>query len=86
MDKVIKLQSLQGSGFDANKKICQFDIPSGSVYDLSSSYINLVANVSTTDDGANGGQGVYEINSSFDGSANVVPTVAYIKNLISGCE
>ena len=80
MDKVIKLQSLQGSGFDSIKRLCDFDIPSGAVYDLSSSYINLVASVSTDDGGADGGQGVYEITSTFDGNANVAPTVAYIKN------
>ena len=70
MDKIIKLQSIQGSGFDANKKLCDFDIPSGAVYDLSSSYINLVANITTDDGGANGGQGIYEITTSFDGFIN----------------
>ena len=80
MDKIIKLQSLQGSGFDATKKLCDFDIPAGSVYDLSSSYINLVASVSTNDGGADGGQGIYEITGSFDGNANVPPTIAFVKN------
>jgi len=80
MDKVIKLQSLQGSGFDATRRLCDFDIPSGAVYDLSSSYVNLVANVATDDGGANDGQGVYEITGTFDGKANVAPTVAFVKN------
>ncbi len=80
MDKIIKLQSIQGSGFDATKKLCDFDIPSGAVYDLSSSYINLVANVATDDGGANGGQGVYGIKTSFDSKENVTPTVGFIKN------
>lgn len=80
MDKIIKLQSIQGSGFDANKKLCDFDIPSGAVYDLSSSYINLVANITTDDGGANGGQGIYEITTSFDGKNNVGPSVGFIKN------
>lgn len=80
MDKIIKLQSIQGSGFDATKKLCDFDIPSGAVYDLSSSYINLVANVATDDGGANGGQGIYEITTRFDGKANVTPSVGFIKN------
>ena len=80
MDKIIKLQSLQGSGFDATKKLCDFDIPAGAVYDLSSSYINLVATVSTDDGGADGGQGIYEITGRFDGNANVPPTIAFVKN------
>lgn len=80
MDKIIKLQSIQGSGFDANKKLCDFDIPSGAVYDLSSSYINLVANITTDDGGANGGQGIYELTTGFDGKDNVTPTVGLIKN------
>lgn len=79
-DKIIKLQSLQGSGFDANKRLCDFSIPSGQVYDLSDSYINLVATVSTDDGGANGGQGIYEITTTFDGKANVHPTVCFVKN------
>ena len=80
MDKIIKLQSLQGSGFDATKRLCDFNIPSGAVYDLSSSYVNLVASVSTDDGGANGGQGIYEITTGFDGNDNVAPTVAFVKN------
>ena len=62
MDKVIKLQSNQGSGFDATKKLCDFDIPPGAVYDLSSSYVNLVASC-TTNDGT-GTPGVYSLTNS----------------------
>ena len=86
MDKVIKIQSNQGSGFDGVKRLCDFDIPAG-VYDLSESYINLVANVDTVDNGANGGQGVYELKTSygvagnFAGSnENVFPAVSLVKN------
>lgn len=85
MDKVIKIQSLQGSGFDAVKRLCEFDIPAGGVYDLSSSYVNLVAQVETQDSGADGGQGVYEIKSTFDGKENVYPTVSFIKNAHMSC-
>ena len=81
MDKVIKLQSLQGSGFDAVKKLCDFDIPPGAVYDLSSSYINLVASVTTDDQNADAqGQGIYPLVCSFDNQASVCPNVSYIKN------
>ena len=86
MDKVIKIQSNQGSGFDGTKRLCDFDIPQG-VYDLSSSYINLVSSVVTQDDGANGGQGVYQIKTAtgiagnFAGSnENVFPSVSLVKN------
>ena len=79
MDKVIKIQSNQGSGFDSVKRLCDFDIPQG-VYDFSQSYINLVASVDTVDDGSAGGQGVYEIKTTFDGKENVFPSVAFIKN------
>jgi len=80
MDKFIKIQSNQGAGFNSVKRLCDFDIPAGSVYDLSESYVNLVCKVDTNDDGANGGQGVYEIKSTFDGKENVFPTVSFIKN------
>jgi len=85
MDKVVKIQSLQGSGFDGVRRLCEFDIPSGGVYDLSSSYVSLVANVETTDDGNNGGQGVYEIKSTFDSKENVFPTVSFVKNAHMSC-
>jgi len=80
MDKFIKIQSNQGAGFNSVKRLCDFDIPAGSVYDLSESYVNLVCKVDTNDNGANGGQGVYEIKSTFDSKENVFPTVSFIKN------
>ena len=80
MDKFIKIQSNQGAGFNSVKRLCDFDIQAGPVYDLSESYVNLVCSVATNDNGANGGQGVYEIKSTFDGKENVFPTVSFIKN------
>ncbi len=86
MDKVIKIQSNQGSGFDGTKRLCDFDIPQG-VYDLSSSYINLVSSVITQDDGANNGQGIYEIKTATgiagdfgNSNENVFPSVSLVKN------
>ena len=79
MDKVIKIQANQGSGFDNVKRLCDFDIPQG-VYDFSESYVNLVCNVDTADAGTIGGQGVYEIKTTFDGKENVYPAVSFIKN------
>ena len=80
MDKFIKIQANQGAGFNSVKRLCDFDIPAGPVYDLSESYVNLVCSVDTNDNGNNGGQGVYEIKSTFDGKENVFPTVSFIKN------
>tara|TARA_R100000773_G_C4221396_1_gene120584 strand:+ start:3551 stop:5074 length:1524 start_codon:yes stop_codon:yes gene_type:complete len=85
LGKVIKIQSNQGSGFDGTKRLCDFDIPPA-VYDLSESYVNLVASVTTADAGTIGGQGVYELKTAFDGATfgaaneNVYPAVALIKN------
>lgn len=76
MDKIIKIQSNQGSGFDAVKRLCDFDIPSGNVYDLSSSYVNLVASVDTAQDSTM----VVNLKSTFDGKENLYPNVAFIKN------
>jgi hypothetical protein len=76
MDKIIKIQSNQGSGFDAVKRLCDFDIPSGNVYDLSSSYVNLVASVDTAQDSTM----VVNLKSTFDGKENLFPNVAFIKN------
>ena len=78
-DKVIKIQSNQGSGFDSVKRLCDFDIPQG-VYDLSESYVNLMCSVATADAGTIGGQGVYEIKTTFDSKENVYPAVSFIKN------
>lgn len=86
MDKIIKIQSLEGGGFDAIKRLCNFDIPSGSVYDFSSSYVNLVATATTTDDGANGGQGVYTLKTTTDGNENAIPNVAFVKNAELRCQ
>ena len=80
MDKVIKIQSNQGSGFDSVKRLCDFDIPSGMVYDFSESYVNLVSEVTTQDDGGAGGQGVYQLKTTFDGNENVYPAVSFIRN------
>jgi hypothetical protein len=91
MDKVIKIQSNQGSGFDGTKRLCDFDIPQG-VYDLSSSYINLVSSCSTQDDGTNGGQGVYQLKSATGvagnfgtSNENVFPAVSLVKNAHLSC-
>tara|TARA_R100000951_G_scaffold84058_4_gene71815 strand:+ start:144 stop:1589 length:1446 start_codon:yes stop_codon:yes gene_type:complete len=41
MDKVIKINSVEGGPFTATQNICQFVLPEGNVYDLNDSYINL---------------------------------------------
>lgn len=91
MDKVIKIQSNQGSGFDGVKRLCDFDIPQG-VYDLSTSYINIVSSVITQDDGTNGGQGVYQIKTAYGvagnfgtSAENVFPSVSLVKNAHLSC-
>ena len=41
MDKVIKINSVEGGPFTNTQNICQFVIPAGAVYDLEDSYINF---------------------------------------------
>jgi hypothetical protein len=93
MNKIVKLQSVQGGPFSATQNIVDFDVPQDSgAYDLSKSYVNLSCTVDATgaDDGNNGGNGVYlpqfQLNKD-SGAAEVdfLPNVALVRNFKMGC-
>jgi len=49
MDRILKISSNQTGAITNNKNILDFSVPSGMVYDMSRSYINLNASIDTTD-------------------------------------
>mgnify|MGYP003647322531 CR=1 FL=1 len=51
MDKVIKINSVEGGPFTNTQNICQFNIPAGAVYDLEDSYINLNTKIDVVEAG-----------------------------------
>jgi len=66
MDKIIKLNSVEGGPFTASQNRVTFEIPSGSIFDLSESYINLNFRVTTTDATPATGIGVYPVDLRWD--------------------
>ncbi len=75
MKVVQKIQSIQSGSFTAKKNLIDFHIPGGKQYDMSKSYVNLRANISSTDAAGSGtGTGVYNwtFNWSNDGGATAV--------------
>ena len=89
LNKFVKVSSNQGGSFTATNNLVDFDI-NGGVYDLSSSYVNLVMSVDTTDNGG-GNDGVYIPQISIlqdDGatsSENNFPNVVLVKNMSLNC-
>ena len=93
MDRIQKLNSKQGSfdaGASATKLFADFTIPSGSVYNMKDSYINVAlavnnidSNVSPSMPTTSGGQGVHANELTiFDSNLQfgLVPNVALVKN------
>ena len=97
MDKVIKINSKQGSfdaGVGTNKKLCDFTLARGSVYNLKDSYVNINLQFETTDTNETadspvvaygGGRGVQIVDLSLhDNTLNnknvILPNVALVKN------
>ena len=90
MDRVIKINSLQGS-FNDTKNLIDFVIPRGEVYDLSQSYININLSVDAVDatptaSGGNvpdsGGTGIYNVALSVGGQTESLslPNSSIVKN------
>tara|TARA_R110002073_G_scaffold155312_2_gene310607 strand:+ start:8839 stop:10422 length:1584 start_codon:yes stop_codon:yes gene_type:complete len=98
MDKMIKINSKQGSfdaGTGSNKKLCDFTLPRGNVYNLNDSYINVNLQIDSTDvnetpDSSppvefSGGRGIQILDLSlYDNtlasSTTILPNVALVKN------
>jgi len=89
MDKIIKLQSKQGTFNTTDKLLADFTIPRGQVYNLRDSYLNVVMRVDTTDGVLAGtdeaGTSVASMNLGITdneaGDGNrVLPNVALVKN------
>jgi len=60
MDRVVKLNSVEAGNFTASQNRVSFELPSGGVYDLSKSYINLNTRINITEaPTVEGGTGVY---------------------------
>ncbi len=62
MDRVIKLNSYQAGNFTESQNLVDFYIPSGAVYNLKDSYINLNTKINVTETAgsiAEGGKGIY---------------------------
>ncbi len=75
MQRVQKIESIQSGPFTDKKNLIDFHIPGGRQYDMSKSYVNLRANITSTDAAATGtGAGVYNwaFNWSNDGGATAV--------------
>jgi hypothetical protein len=94
MNKIIKLNSKQGTFDTTTKKLCDFTIPRGAVYNLKKSFINCNLSITTTDtntapDGGNipnsGGVSVYNVDlglhdDTLNKSDFVLPNVCLVKN------
>lgn len=75
MQRVQKIESIQSGPFTDKKNLIDFHIPGGRQYDMSKSYVNLRANITSTDAAGSGtGAGVYNwcFNWSNDGGATAV--------------
>ena len=88
MQRVQKIESIQSGPFTDKKNLIDFHIPGGRQYDMSRSYVNLRANITTTDAAGTGtGAGVYNwtFNWSNDGGATAVQDTfknnALVKNV-----
>lgn len=88
MQRVQKIQSIQSGPFTDKKNLMDFHIPGGRQYDMSKSYVNLRANITSTDAAGSGtGAGVYNwcFNWSNDGGATAVQDTfknnALVKNV-----
>jgi hypothetical protein len=66
MDKIIKLNSIEGGPFTTSQNRMTFEIPGNGVYDLSESYINLNFRVTTTEVSPASGTGVYPVDIRWD--------------------
>ena len=55
MDKVMKINSRQGGPFAATNNLVDFDIPGDGTYDMTNSFVNLVANVANVVEGTTPG-------------------------------
>lgn len=88
MDKIIKLNSIEGGPFTAQQNRISFQIPNDGVYDLSESYINLNFRVNAVDANITDGIGIYPVDirwKPIDGTASPgvnpnFPNVCLIKN------
>ena len=96
MDKIIKLPSVQGFSFskdgaatNADKSLLDFVIPSGDVYNLKDSYININVSVDAPDGDATGGAGtgqcliqfgvLHDVNTAASNNRQI-PNVSLVKN------
>ena len=91
MNKILKINSKQGSFDTSNKKFVDFTIPKDAVYNMKNSFINCVISLQTTDSQPNasgnksGGEGVYNVglgiqDDTLNSSEHIVPNVALVKN------
>ena len=99
MDKVIKINSKQGTfdaGTGATKRLCDFHVSGGEVYNFKESYININLQVETTDTNENpdanppvahsGGRGVQLVDlgiqdNTIGNSNTLLPNVCLVKNM-----
>ena len=51
MDKVIKINSRQGGPFTKTNNLVDFDIQPDGTYDMTDSFVNLVANITDAEEG-----------------------------------
>ena len=70
MDKIIKLNSIEGGPFTTSQNRMTFEIPGNGVYDLSESYINLNFRVTATENDPATGTGVYPVDIRWDAVDN----------------
>lgn len=88
MDKIVKLNSIEGGPFTAQQNRITFEIPADGVYDLSESYINLNFRVQADEPDGASGTGVYPVDlrwKAVDAAAATpvnpnFPNVCIIKN------
>jgi len=92
-DKFIKYNARQGGPFTSTQNLVDFELPSGHVFDLNDSYINLNCRLEVTQDPSSAavGEGIYNFNTAWlqnDGSTNSglkFKNVALVKNASMDC-
>ena len=92
-DKFIKYSARQGGPFTSTQNLVDFELPTGHVFDLNDSYINLNCRLDVTQDASSAavGEGIYNFNTAWlknDGSTDSglkFKNVALVKNASMDC-
>lgn len=86
MDKIIKINAIQGGPFSSSNNLVDFDIPGEGCYDLSDSFVNLHVEVDAADVSAATGAGIYNVQLQWDGNDGTsIYNVALVKNCSMSC-